>query len=307
MFRKFALGMAVTLGFAASARADVVPFDPTGTGNAGGAVQVSFFDPTPGNAGQLGTLPFGGAGGSATGPTLFQANMSALLDGSSLPIVANGGLGTSYQLITRAVFPETTTVAGNTASFSLAAGTPNTFEIAIVPAGSAGNNATGANFAGGIVILRGTVTSVSGDFTANTSNVVPIDPGDARTTITGNGSQTFNIDVDFFDRNYFPVASNQTLSQVIFTSQTSLPFTTVQALNSGAPFWTGQVPNAFGGVGINGLGGPDILLFTDGSYSITLAQIPGETPVPEPATLAVFAGVMGVGGMVYRRRKAAKA
>jgi len=46
------------------------------------------------------------------------------------------------------------------------------------------------------------------------------------------------------------------------------------------------------------------LIFSFGSTTVLGNITPTETPVPEPATLAVFAGVMGLGGFVYRRRNA---
>jgi len=46
------------------------------------------------------------------------------------------------------------------------------------------------------------------------------------------------------------------------------------------------------------------LVFSFGTATVLGNVFANTPPIPEPATLAVFAGMMGVGGLVYRRRKA---
>jgi len=332
MFRKVALAalLLMSILLVSNTSAAPIPFNPAGTGNIGTVYNVAIWDPGPGNAGQFATIPLG-QNGNQSGPTLFQANMSALKDSMSNNIIGTG-LGTSFQLITRAAVNESVTVtvtntggANNkgqaTASFGLASGGLNTFQLAIVNNGTGGNNNTGAGFNSGTIILSGTFSSVSGNFTLDfdTNGNLPIgqlepvlDPSDPRLTVgtllsAGNGNQTFVVDVNYYDPNYFPLAPNTVLDQIILSSQTVLPFQTVPALDPNGVFWinsgtpSGFTPNTGA---INGVTGPDILLQTDGSFIITTRQIPFE--IPEPATLAVVGLMAGVGGLVYRQRRNVK-
>jgi len=74
--------------------------------------------------------------------------------------------------------------------------------------------------------------------------------------------------------------------------------------NPTSPIGTYAPQNASSGQTANTLDGQFSLGTQNGIFS---EFSPTTTAVPEPATLAVFAGVMSFGGLVYRRRRNAKA
>lgn len=86
----------------------------------------------------------------------------------------------------------------------------------------------------------------------------------------------------------------------------------VAALDGGVAFATaiGALGDSGGAAGAfnpsNGNPAPNTadLVFTFGTTTVLGNVFATNPPIPEPATLAVFATMMGVGGLVYRRRKA---
>jgi hypothetical protein len=311
--RKFFLAAFGVLALALNAQAAPILFQPAGNGSLAGAILIDTLDQAPGNAAQLGTIPFTPGGGTKTGPTLFQSNMSVLQLGGSNVFFPGGA---NNQLITLANFPEQVTVnaAGTTATFALGAGTPNFFQInSVSPAG--GNNQTGAGFdpANGTPILRGHVVSISGTFTVpDTFPTGSIDPlnGDPRQTIgtlaqTGSGSQTlvirFDGPGDFVNPLFFPDPT-KTIDSLVVNSQTILPFSTVRPLLNGGTF-LGGIGFDFGA--INGISGPDILLQTD--LNTAIATTPVTTAVPEPTTMLAWGLCLGGLAVARHVRKSRKA
>ncbi|RMF30268.1 MAG: hypothetical protein D6759_12290, partial [Chloroflexi bacterium] len=251
---------AVSLAMAAAgigtASAGTIPvlFDPTGSGGANG-ILVDTFDWAPGNALAVGSVPLSQDPNNPTPFTLLaQAKLSTLrLNGANVtPATLNPdnitfvtGFGeTGYTFLSP---------SGNKAFADLTvdpnAG-PNFFEIWVnTTGGSPANDLSGYGFNSGTLILKGRLTSGTGEFAINldpntglpvtasldqagTNDWVKAGPGGTnQLTVTGTGSTTLQMTVDisgpgaYVNPNYFPGGTlPQQFKIAMFDTQNTVPF-----------------------------------------------------------------------------------
>jgi hypothetical protein len=335
MYRSVALAAAFLLT-ASAARADIIFNDGTTSGTFAG------FDPAPGNVLNVGVTTAANnwvANGGSTGPlstafTAFgQANVAGLIT-SSGTIPLPGGYTFVFGLpeqITNVTGP----VGGLNSSVqftfnpSAPPGAANYFQFFKTGGGS---DLNGTNFAGsqGQLVLSGHFTAqgaAPGTF-GNSGTTGALDqfltnnyPNN--NTLGGTGNVALKGIVDYANPAFFSATNpGETLvgGAVNLSTQLQLPFITV---DPSAAFLIGTTTTAVGaspvtsgaglgtqttglGIGpINGNGAADNNQVQQDA-NVTVSPITTSTPntVPEPVSLAVFAGVMGVGGLVYRRRTA---
>ncbi|MDQ2694273.1 MAG: PEP-CTERM sorting domain-containing protein [Pseudomonadota bacterium] len=314
-----AAGVALGLGLAAAAQAEVIWFDPTGAKGAGGGISVNVFDWLPGNALADEAVARIQAGDTMTPFTLYShASLGNFLDGNNDTI--NGtGLNQAYEITYVLAFRERASFIGaNTVEFSFVPGGTNFFEIYIDAAQNA-DPLTGTGFNDGQLIYSGVLTPLAGggiasSFTNQGSPNTPLDQNGVNNypgvlSVTGQGGTNINVNSLFIDHNYFfdiPSPGDVEL-QLNFTTQQVAPFRQVDP----SECFTGAAnPNlvkgslgpdncdngfqgslAGGGAGggsdvlvnvggVNGSTGPDFLFQVDANNNFT--------KIPEPASLAML-------------------
>jgi uncharacterized repeat protein (TIGR01451 family) len=269
-----------------------VYFDPTGLGHtdltSAPVIKVATFDQSPGNTLAIGALPLPAVGDPGRDfQVLYQSTLSALLDLNGNPLPSSG-LGTTYQILTEAVFWEhEVQYAPGVVVFSPPTGThASDVQLIYHPLGAghtAIDNRTGAGYAfsaanGDIVIAEGTVTptSLSGSAIQTSSTPTTLDQAPGATsntqTLTFSGSTVLAVAINNLVLGFFP-DSHQTISTINFSSLNSTPFFNVGALQAPGTYFNGTSPN----IGtINGLNGTDVEFQTDGSSSVIVNCL--ETP-----------------------------
>jgi len=312
------------LGSVHSAQADLIKFNPTGSGLASETYTVGGLQFGAGNAVAVGAVPL------TVGKTFdvyFQTNLTGVTGGvptipGSVPApLVLPGLNTSYQITEVAKLTEmvtaitTTPGVGTTATFSLVPSATNQIAIYFNNAVTF-NSAAGTGYTSGIKIATLNPSNFTGsDFQDTTTTAGgPNAPQQFNTTGQGKQSGTGFSDVGSghtginntipaggYNASFFqPTGGTPTLVASVFQSNLAAPFGSQQSPSL-------QFVDPFGGTinpnigAVNGNSGPDIQLLVSGITNEFAVQV-----VPEPASMTLM-GLGVVGALVLVRRTRARA
>lgn len=279
------------------------PITGTNSNSAPGVFQFTAF----GQASIASYLP---AGGGVAQGLPAGTNLTAVFGSTERLIGFNGTIGGANAVATSVLD------AGAVNYFQLFAGNTGT------------NNFTGQGFNNGTLILTGRLVGLTNPLViaSNNANAGALDQfgtnGYPNINTTGQSGNTgIVVDVESYDPNYFVLGSNQTFDNFVVSTQFNTPFNAVDPssaflVNSTNTALLAAVTTAGAGLGAGGTGataigglnggppaqnGPGaIQVQGDGNFNLSVTTTPNQ--IPEPATLAVFAAVMGAGGLVYRRK-----
>jgi len=282
-------------------RADIVLFDPDGSGGASGSLQVNTFDPSPGNV--LAVNAIDPATGSIRVGTpfqvLYQARIGTLLDVNNR-VIAAPGTGALGELTIVASFNEiATTGSASAATFSTNTNQANSFVRIYFDAANDSNDLAGTGFANGTLIYEGRVTQDgTGSFGTTSSSIEALDQNGTNnytgvTSVVGGGGTRLNATTVFANTSFFTGALP--VLNLNFNTTTNTPFNQV---DPSAAFFNGA-PGVSSVGAINGRSGPNFIFQADASASFTV--------VPEPASVAMTLlglGGVGFGSLAARRRRA---
>jgi len=290
-----------------SARADIIRFNPNGTG-APGALNIGAFDETVGNSVAVSAAP------QAVGVPFqlyYQAVIGSFIDNHGNVVVPPAG---SQFTIVAGFKEQITSITpgpnGPTFTFGFVPGAKNYLEIyANTNPATFADNSAGTGFNTGHLILTGSIFSPNptlGNFSVTSLTPVKFDQFDASpppkfaTTMTspGGGQTTIAATVTSFDPNYF--IQPPTILSLNFTTTNGDPFnqqspSQLFVQNPGGP---GALYNPNIGA-TNGINGPDVQFQADASNSFTVA--------PEPTGITLLSiGLVSClfGGLSLRRKLA---
>lgn len=291
------LAVTAMLGLAAtSVQADTV-------GVSGVTGSVAALDWNPGNALAKGGIPLV----TGTPFTLYyQASLGNFLGTNGLPILANSGLNSSYEVTLIGAFGEKPTVfglGGTSSTFALDPLTPNFFKMYVSAVNS--NNLAGTGFNDGSLVMAGHVTSAFGSFSVNTTDPLgPVSPLDqfgtndwaGTSSVSGAGGTSAKVQVDAYNQDlaFFSTPPSTFLVDMLFNTSNILPFIQVDP----SRLFTNAAGAAFAPTvgAINGITGPDMLFQADANSSPVVT--------PEPSTMALLgAGLFGLSVFARRRSK----
>jgi hypothetical protein len=282
----------------AQQNADIL-FDPTGTGNTGGALNVSALDLNVGNSlyQSINSLLVNETNQAVT--HYYQASVGSLTGIDSNPILGSG-VGSDYELTLVMGAPELATVNGNTTQFSLGSGS-SFFELFYDTAVNS-SNLNGTGFNDGTLILSGTVSAASGVLSRSNAAPTALDhfhtnnyPSISTLSVVGGGSYT--VAINSVNTNYIVGPAPADLSFVIANTSDITPF---NSTNPSGQFFNGSGLFTPSLSSVNGQGA-DFQTQADGNASFESSS----EIVPEPSTF-VLATIGVLGARAFLRRKAAE-
>jgi len=294
-------------GAAQTARADIIQFNPSGTG-AVGALPIGAFDETVGNAVAVGAAP---QVVGAPFQVYYQATIDKFIDNNGNTV--SPPAGTQFTIVagyTETITSITPTPGGPVFTFGFVPGGTNYLEIyANTNPATFANNSAGTGFNTGTLILSGNIfasTPTIGTFTVIQPGTVPFDQFDAvvpakfvgTQTTVGLGQTFLNSTVNSFDPNYF--VTPPTIFSLNFRTSTADPFVnqSPSQLFVSGPGGPGPMYNPNLGA-VNGLTGPDVQFEADASNGFTVL------PEPTGMTLLSLGLVTGAIGIRIRRKRSA--
>lgn len=298
------------LGWAATANADPILFDPDGAAGGAGASPITLLDLSPGNSITLGVTAFSAPGTPAD--ILFQANMSVAKNNNDI-VAANcltspGAAMDCFKFVAGLPGIVVDEIPAPSLEFRFNPGSATNF-FNIYAGATPGDDLSGTNFTTGQLVLTGTWLndpSFFATFAPNLQSGGPLDQFGANNypgvnSVAGTGAFGGNLSVTFADPTYFP---GLVLGSTLFvaSSKETLPYTQANPTNCFSATGTPGSDCTQAGVpsvgAVNGISGPNTVLETDASFSFITPQ-----QVPEPATMALFGLVLLGGGATLRRRR----
>ena len=298
---------------------EIIEFDPTGQGGATGSIAIGGLKFAPGNALAIDALPIGTPSAPSAFTTFYQTTLEAFLDADGNPI-PNTGLGTDFQITVQAGMPELGALSDSTIAFGHDPDGPVNFLRLYFndsATATAPDPATGIGFDTGQVILEAVFTGNDTVFVFDPAAAAPLDlagtddqPGVGSVVGSGGGpifGEVVDTDDAFFVGDELTEFVLQTMQTTPFTLVEPTGPLTADIANGGGV--VGNFPEFFGNLpplagvfpsGVNGLP----IGCTDAMPCDVLLQ--SETTllfgrVPEPAGLAVGAGLIALGCALGRR------
>ncbi|NMG31717.1 hypothetical protein [Aromatoleum evansii] len=278
-----AAGIFIALGLPLAVNAaQSIKFDPDGTGGAE-TITVTNFDWLPSSALAVNTLPLPTLPTKISSTLLTHAKLGNFLDANGKPILGTG-LNSNYEITFVARAGQLGALINTTTSlYSFESGVlPNFFEVYWDDQRDA-SDLDGTDFNNGTLIMTGTITALSANFSTTSITPVLLDQFGANdwlglSTGSGVGGGKVVVEVVFANPDFFPDPDQQPKT-VFFNTSQILPFLQVDPSKhfTNTPFGGGApIAPVLGAVnGLATAGGKDVIFQADSNMGVTLIGVPG--------------------------------
>jgi len=312
---------------AAQAATTAIAFDTNGAAG-GGLISVSTFDWSPDNALAVGATPLANFPATTSFDLYAQGRLGNFLDSGGDAILGTG-LGSTFEITFEAGFSELGTNAvipglGAFASFTLdPAASVNFFNIYYDTAMNV-DQAAGTGYGDGTLILSAVAlsnstgfsvlftTDTNGDTILDAPTIVNLDNNGAVNntpgvgTVVGQGGGQLEAAVTFAHADFFKSSFSSFLVDLFFNTSNVTPFNQAEPallVVGNTPEYGAPIPGFPNGV--NGLGNGNTCQLCDFQFQADANQ--SFQAVPEPSSLALLGGALGIAGLMGwgRRRKIA--